>query len=573
MQIHRTKHAHFFENERLALEASYQDYLNATPLSLLESRQLFRAQVVGFDSTRGNLILKFRKGQAPRLQEPLIAFTITSELADKTKWREISYLQLRATATTGSSVTPVFYMTEDEPDFVQMGFAHAELRFTDKIKAGTLLILGREEPPIEYLSNLKKLVETISSSTPAGKILDFDFHQFNWSPTSMTSAQLTEAAVRQLLTNDTMLVQGPPGTGKTYLLATICAHYLQLGATILVVSMANRALIELAEKESLNNWLSIKKIRKTNLSLTEQKKVSQLQSWESFEMIEQNAIHLTTYFKMSSLALNPSVLQQFDLVIVEEASQAYLATLAAARRLAKKMLIVGDPLQLRPTVLQNLELNSDGSNSIIINGFESLAQQYPTDGFRLIETHRLSPKASLQTGVFYDDQLQSISNFHPLTGTHPFAELFDPLGGTSIWYTKECDHRPSTQSSKLIYQIISDFHQHHPTLQFAVLTAYKESSKQLQEYILPRFKKTDWLTIETIDRVQGMTCDLCIFLIPHASTAFAVDPNRFNVATSRARLGTLILTHPDNQSAFRTNPQIRAFVETCRLVNLSYPPP
>jgi hypothetical protein len=101
-----------------------------------------------------------------------------------------------------------------------------------------------------------------------------------------------------------------------------------------------------------------------------------------------------------------------------------------------------------------------------------------------------------------------------------------------------------------------------------VLTAYKESAKQLQEHLLTKFKKTDWLTIETIDRVQGMTCDLCIFLIPNASTAFSVDPNRFNVATSRARYGTLILTHPDNQSAFRFNPQINDFMETCRLVSV-----
>jgi hypothetical protein len=38
-----------------------------------------------------------------------------------------------------------------------------------------------------------------------------------------------------------------------------------------------------------------------------------------------------------------------------------------------------------------------------------------------------------------------------------------------------------------------------------------------------------------------MTTDVCIFFIPLEAFPFALQPNRFNVATSRAKLCTLIL--------------------------------
>lgn len=569
MQIDRTFHAQFFEKELLALEASYQEYLNATALSLLESRQLFRAQVVRQDSSRGNLILKFPKGRAPRLQEHLGAFTVTDNVKNKNIWGQISYFQLRAAANEGTNLTSIFYMPEEDSSFVQMGFANAELSFLQKITPGTLLILGHEEPPFEYLANLKELVQTTPPDSPAGKLLDFNFHAFHWKPTSVTSSELVDAALLHLLKQETVLVQGPPGTGKTYFLATICAKYLELGATVLVISMANRALIELVEKEALAPWLDRKKIKKTNLNQTEQKKVGQLQPWDVFDNIEQNALHLTTFYKASTLATRPGERYKFDLVIVEEASQAFLATLAMARVLATKMLVVGDPQQLRPTVLQKLDHDPDSLSSNLIDGFEAIAQQHASNGYRLIETHRLSPKACIQTGVFYDNQLQSVSSFSPLTGSHPYAELFDPAGGTSIWYTNDCDHKSSIKSAQIIFQIVSNFQQYHPSLSFAVLTAYRESAKHLQEYLFPRFKKTDWLTVETVDRIQGMTCDLCIFLIPHAATSFSIDLNRFNVATSRARLGTLILSHPNNRLAFHTNPIIKTYLDACLEVKLS----
>ena len=50
------------------------------------------------------------------------------------------------------------------------------------------------------------------------------------------------------------------------------------------------------------------------------------------------------------------------------------------------------------------------------------------------------------------------------------------------------------------------------------------------------------VTIETIDRIQGLTVEFSIYLLALSNPTFAMDVNRFNVATSRAKYGTLIIT-------------------------------
>ena len=49
-----------------------------------------------------------------------------------------------------------------------------------------------------------------------------------------------------------------------------------------------------------------------------------------------------------------------------------------------------------------------------------------------------------------------------------------------------------------------------------------------------------------------MTTDVCIFFIPLEAFPFALQANRFNVATSRAKLCTLIIAD-DSLSEFSNN--------------------
>ena len=52
----------------------------------------------------------------------------------------------------------------------------------------------------------------------------------------------------------------------------------------------------------------------------------------------------------------------------------------------------------------------------------------------------------------------------------------------------------------------------------------------------------DNIRIETVDRVQGLTVDYCVFFIPNASIRYSLENKLFNVATSRAKYSTIIVT-------------------------------
>ena len=89
--------------------------------------------------------------------------------------------------------------------------------------------------------------------------------------------------------------------------------------------------------------------------------------------------------------------------------------------------------------------------------------------------------------------------------------------------------------------IVLELKRFNPEIEIAVLAPYIATVTRLQDELAKKLDLTN-LTVETIDRIQGLTVDLTVFLIPLQRVSFALDPNRFNVATSRARRGTIIIT-------------------------------
>ena len=79
-----------------------------------------------------------------------------------------------------------------------------------------------------------------------------------------------------------------------------------------------------------------------------------------------------------------------------------------------------------------------------------------------------------------------------------------------------------------------------PILEVAVLTPFVDTAKFLQSRLLGVLKGKK-VFIETVDRVQGLDVDICFYVMPNDSYDYALNRNRFNVATSRAKLATIII--------------------------------
>jgi len=96
----------------------------------------------------------------------------------------------------------------------------------------------------------------------------------------------------------------------------------------------------------------------------------------------------------------------------------------------------------------------------------------------------------------------------------------------------------------------------------AIITPFRDSVKELQK----RFSTSDIeldLTIETIDRIQGMTVDYAVFYIPGRNPGFAIDDRRFNVATSRSLSTTLIISDIPLHEFHSASPTVLQFIDSC----------
>lgn len=539
--VNRTDHETFFKRELEAMEAEIIAYMEAKALDLLNHARLFVGIYKGTDEKRGNIIVAFKAGKAPYLKVPYITFTVPVGFTPD-KWGDIPYKTLRTQALAGSDVLPVFITPSDKPELTLVGMKDVDVDFAKQLKLGSLLVIAEQEPPFEYILNLKNLVRVTPAHTPAGAILDITTSQSNWKPQLLSGEHVLDAVLNLFQQQEITVVQGPPGTGKTHLMARLCAYFLEHQQSVLVTALTHKALSELAEKSPLASWITKQKVKKRPLLLEEKQKIPQLLQAENL-MPVQGELLLTTFFQMSKVAVLPSE-SNFDVVIVEEASQAFLATLAAARNLGKKIIIIGDQQQLQPVVLQAQPESIHPNIPFAIDGLATFANNSSCQGGRLTETYRLTPGATALTGLFYNNTLVSRSNTPvPIQLGGRFATLFDPQGGCSLYQMNITDEGKSPQSAiQLIKEILVDLHTNHPNFTVALLAPFRVTVRSLQEAIYPSFKHGEWLSIETVDRIQGMTCDLTIYLIPFPSSHFALQTNRFNVATSRATKGTLIVT-------------------------------
>ena len=100
-----------------------------------------------------------------------------------------------------------------------------------------------------------------------------------------------------------------------------------------------------------------------------------------------------------------------------------------------------------------------------------------------------------------------------------------------------------------------------------MLAFNRVSVRFLQKEIYSKCADTENVLVETIDRVQGLTTDFTIFFIPTESLPFALQVNRFNVATSRAKLCTLIITDENINSFYpHINNNVKTYLQKIKEV-------
>lgn len=547
MIINNKKHIDLIQDELIFQTNEFEKLLRKQAAKMFVDRQLYLCRYQGYDEARGNIIVKFdhKICSAPRKNETLQCFVSSIQDDNVKNWGSLTYENLRTNITTQFECRTVFFTYENDHTIV--GLSGVKVEDVSKYQKNALVFLAPTDPPLQYLMNLVDFLKQVKPNT--NKLLELDIENPTWKPEPLiVDDSFVTKFQKDFLETDTIIIQGPPGTGKTYLMALLCGALLKSDFRILVTALTNRALIELAEKEHLKTALEQGKVFKSALTADESKnkKTKGLQSFKSLSK-QQPPLLLTTYYIMSQIATKAVVDEHFDFIIIEEASQAFLSTIALAKKLGKKCIIIGDIKQLEPIFHKEYAPEETNNYHWMICGLKAISFYLPTaKQYILSESYRLTENAIKGTNIFYGDVLKSKSDIKlPLNFTNfPLLKKYlNSFGGSSLVRFKLPDGRlPSFECSDFIVKQIDQIKQFDAKAEIAVLAFHKDSIRFLQKEIYAKCANTENVLVETIDRIQGLTTDFCIFFVPTEGVPFAFQANRFNVATSRAKLCTLIVS-------------------------------
>ncbi len=275
------------------------------------------------------------------------------------------------------------------------------------------------------------------------------------------------------------------------------------------------------------------------------------------------------------------MVESLDILFVDEAGQLSLAHTMGAARSARNLILLGDPQQLeQPQRAAHPEGAEVAALVHLLDGKKTL----PDDrGLFLDVTWRLHPDICAFTSeLYYEGRLHSLSGLErqALAGDTPFAgsglfyvpvehrgnassspEEVDAvrriieglLVGGVVWIDRKGDERPLDRGDVL------------------VVAPYNAQVAALAERL------PEGVRVGTVDRFQGQQAPIVIYSATSSCAedaprgmGFLYNPNRLNVAMSRARCACILVASPQIlEPDCRTPEQMRHANGLCRFRELA----
>ncbi len=554
MIIERIKQRQFINDELKAQTDEFKKKLDSSAIDLLlDKHELFVALFLKFTDS-GEMLLKFSSARPlPRKNDHYYCFTLPESLRRYKDWGSSTYGDLIKKETKATEVKCIWHSSSDNPKFILAGFKGVSEEFRQYVEKapGGVVTIGPAVPPFEYLYNLEKVSH--SHHPRCVEILDANYVRNDWTPVLLSSADDVSALLeKQFVSTNAVILQGPPGTGKTFRIANFCRKICNEGHSVLVTALTNRALMEVTDKLR-DTLVKYGCVYKTNLTTDESKEVPGVISAEKMSAIP-GKLMLSTFYISSGSAANNYEGPLFDYVIVDEASQAFLAMLAAANMLGKKNLWVGDVFQMPPIVQISKERIARQGYEPLINGFDTLTVSNRYKTYQLSDTYRLGKRAVEFTGLFYNGTLRSMIDDLVLIAEQkdgPVMINIDMPTG---------DPMPSNAINKAI-SLASEILQKDKNCKIAILSQLVKTTMALQIEAARQLGKVNSVLVDTVARVQGLTRDVVIYVIPDTDAKIhSLELRLFNVATSRAKQNTFIICPKNITSYTYMSAEVRNFL-------------
>lgn len=537
MRYNRKQYQDFLSTEIETQVRSYEQIVNTKAMVLKDRGDVFVGMFIKINE-QGFAIFKVRESdKMPRKNSFWTAVYYIDPMSRFRQWGDLSWLEIREKYQKDFSDAYYCWLSKSEDEgFCLVGFKNITVEFANLLTPNTIVAFGPNDPPLQYLKNLL----TYTESASADHILDAELNTYMWKPTPIEANENSNKLLLEQLDDSChLIIQGPPGTGKTYRMANLAKHLLDENKSVLVTALTNQALMELAAKEALEDYIKRGRVSKTSLTIDEARQLNLQKVNENKCNPIKGELTLASFYVSSGW---PSDESAFDYVIMDEASQALYPMIAVSFKLGKKVVWVGDQKQLPPIVLTNEDIINGNNWKDIVNGFNTLCNSTDYKSFLLKDTFRLTKRGAECTGVFYDNLLHSVSEYQT---TPTNISWINHQGGPMMEYVAlPLGEKAPEVAIHVILSKVKDILATSSKASIAVLCKFKDSIRALQKaFVLGLSVKElpDNIKIETVDRVQGLTIDYCFFLIPNVSTRYSLQSELFNVATSRARYNTIIV--------------------------------
>lgn len=402
--------------------------------------------------------------------------------------------------------------------------------------------------------NHKSLAEAVLRFAQGWKPGAIDDLLFRRPPRLSGGAKLTDELIKVVanLDNSTLCIQGPPGSGKTYNAARVIVALARKGKRIAVSSNSHKAILNLLDE--VEKSVPVVKVGNDE---------GEVPSKALADMMADGIVAGGTVWAFA----RPELDQQFDYLFIDEAGQVSLANAIAMGGAARNIVLIGDQMQLSQPA-QGSHPGDSGLSCLhyLLKGHLTVPRDL---GVLLDTTWRLHPDiCTFISDTAYEGRLK------PEVHT---AERCMVPGGAGIRMI-ELHHEGNTQSSdeevERIAELVEELkgsklkdgdklRQFDPVQDLLIVAPYNAQVRCLKQRL------GDHLRIASVDKFQGQEAAVVIISMCASSlddaargSAFLLNPNRLNVAISRAKCLAIVVA---SDTLVRTRPSSVAEMELLNL--------
>jgi predicted DNA helicase len=357
--------------------------------------------------------------------------------------------------------------------------------------------------------------------------------------------------------------------------------------------MSNDWIRELAEEGRGNRGVSPEKIQEMAEYLEMSDRIDEL--FEACDRLEEKAIDrvleeadvvCTTNSTAGSDVLSGA---EFDLLCLDEATQATEPSCLIPITKAEKLVMAGDHRQLPPTIL-NEEARQSGLDETLferlVEAWGDAIKEQLTVQYRMHEDIMDFSNDYFYSGTLSADEsvrthtLEGLPRYHPEGLDSPFRDSLRPRPPV-VWLDTTALEAPERQRS-------GSTSVHNPTearictaltrslldaglepTQLAVIAPYADQVEAIRDRL-----DTDGLEIDTVDGFQGREKEVVLMDLVRSNdegeVGFLYDQRRLNVSLTRARRKLIIVGDGDTLSRHRLYRDLSEYVDDRgRLVKLT----